>query len=215
MVQMGFENTFGPAAPPLPVMDDPSWVRRAMLVEQVTMRYRTGEFTPAQRCAAEDAFRVALYDGEPLVRCVLADSLKRLVDIPRDIIRKLAHDEAQVARPILQHSPALNDDDLIRAAREGGRSHCLAITERSSVSTRVAEALYELRDPIILRRLLANDGASLPEGMLHAILSGFGTLPGVVETMARRRLLPLSIVDRLATYDLPNNPSRERRRLAG
>lgn len=215
MVQVGFENTFAPAPPPLAVMDDPSWVRRAMLVEQVAMHYRTGEFTPSQRRAAEDAFRIALYDGEPLVRCVLADSLKRLVDVPRDIVRKLADDEAQVARPVLQHSPALSDDDLIRAAREGGRSHCLAIAERSSVSAKVAEVLFESRDPIILRRLLANDGASLPEGMLHAILAGFGTMPGVVEAMAQRRLLPFSIMDRLAGYDLPGNPNRARRRLAG
>src|SRR5579864_2263776 len=176
MFQTGIESVFPPSSP-LPAMDDPSWVRRAMLVEQLAMRYRIGEFSPAQRCAAEDAFRVILYDGEPLVRCVLADSLKHLTDIPRDIVRKLAQDEAQVARPILQHSLALSDDDLIRAARDGGRSHCLAITERSSVSPRVAEVLFGLRDPIILRRLLANDGAALPEGMLHAILTGFGTLP--------------------------------------
>jgi len=210
-----FETAFTSSASSLPPMDDPSWVRRAMLVEQVAVRYRTGEFTPAQRGAAEDAFRVALYDGEPLVRCVLADSLKRLTDIPRDIIRKLALDEAQVARPVLQHSPSLSDEDLIRAAREGGRSHCLAIAERGSVSPRVAEALYGLRDPIILRRLLANDGAALPEGMLHAILTAFGTISGIVETMAQRRLLPLSVMDRLADYDLPDNPSRARLRLAG
>jgi uncharacterized protein (DUF2336 family) len=196
-------------------MENPSWVRRAMLVEQVATRYRIGDFTPAQRRVAEDIFRIALYDAESLVRCVLADSLKRHADVPADILRTLAQDEAQVARPVLQHSPALTDDDLARIAREFGRSHRLAIADRSTLSSRVAETLYGARDPIVLRRLLANDGASLPEGMLHAILAGFGSVTGIVETMARRRLLPLSVLDRLADYDTPDNVSRERRRLAG
>jgi len=204
-----------PPIVPLSAMDNPSWVRRAMLVEQVATRYLVGEFTPPQRRVAEDIFRIALYDAEPLARCVLADSLKHLADVPADIIRALAQDEAQVARPVLQHSPALTDDDLVRIAREFGRSHRLAIAERSALSPRVCETLYGTRDAIVLRRLLANDNAALPEGMLHAILAGFGTVTGIVETMARRRLLPLSVLDRLADYDTPDNISRERRRLAG
>jgi len=202
-------------APPLSAMDNPSWIRRAMLIEQVATFYRSGEFGPAERRAAEDIFRIALYDSEPLVRCVLADSLKRLTDIPGDIVFALAQDEAQVARPLLQHSPVLGEETLVRIARQFGLSHRLAIAERSSLSSRVAEALFATRDPIVLRRLLANDGASLPEGMLHAILTSFGAVAGIVETMARRRLLPLSVLDRLVDYDTPDNISRVRRRLAG
>jgi uncharacterized protein (DUF2336 family) len=203
------------APTPIGVMDHPSWVRRAMLIEQAATRYRVGEFSPQQQHAAEDAFRVVLYDGEPLVRCVLADSLKRLTDIPRDIIGKLAQDEAQVARPVLQHSPVLSDDELVRIVQNFGRSHRLAIAERGCVSPRVADALCATRDPVVLRRLLANDGASLPEEMLHAVLTTFGTMPGVVETIARRRLLPVSVMERLHDYDMPDNVSRERLRLAG
>jgi len=180
--------------------DHPSWVRRAMLIEQAAERYAAGGFTPAQRRAAEDLFRIALFDEEPLVRSVLADTLKRLNRVPRDIVVMLARDEAQVARPILQNSPLLTDDELVSIVNPGARSQRLAVAERESLSLRVAEALFRTQDPIVVRRLLANDGAVLAEGMLHAILETLGAAAGIVEAMARRRILPLSIVERLAHY---------------
>jgi uncharacterized protein (DUF2336 family) len=36
-------------------------------------------------------------------------------------MRRLAKDEIAVARPVLARSPRLSDDDLIAAARVGGR----------------------------------------------------------------------------------------------
>ena len=68
----------------------------------------------ALRFAAEDAFRVLRFDGEPLVRRVLSDCLKRAAGLPRDIALALAYDKIEVAEPMLEHSPALTDDDLIR-----------------------------------------------------------------------------------------------------
>ena len=187
-------------------LDHPSWIRRAMLIEQVAEGYADGLFTSAQRRAAEDLFRTAVYDGEPLVRSVLADSLKRQGRVPRDIVLTLARDEAQVARPILSHSPLLTDDDLAEIARTGSRSHRLAIAERDALSPALAETLYETRDSIVVRRLLVNDGAALPEGMLHAILDALGGAQGIVETMARRRLLPVTILERLQHYRTADRP---------
>ncbi|HTS94867.1 MAG TPA: DUF2336 domain-containing protein [Stellaceae bacterium] len=182
------------------VLENPSWIRRAMLIEQVAEGYADGLFTPAQRRAAEDLFRTAVYDGEALVRSVLADSLKRHSGVPRDIVLTLAHDEAQVARPILACSPLLTENDLLEIARTGSRSHRLAIAERESLSRGIAETLCASRDAIVVRRLLANDGASLAEGLLHAILDTLGDAPGIVEAMARRRLLPASLLARLRHY---------------
>src|SRR5215467_6028695 len=82
-------------------LDHPSWVRRALLLEQVAEAYAEGRFTPAQRRQAEDLFRTAVYDSEPLARSVLADVLKRMTALPHDIVLSLARDEAQVARPLL------------------------------------------------------------------------------------------------------------------
>jgi len=179
-------------------LDNPSWIRRAMLLEQVAEAYADGTFGAAQRHQAEDLFRTAVYDHEPLARSVLAESLKRVTAVPHDIVLSLARDEAQVARPILRTSPVLDDDDLIEMAREGTRAHRLAIAEREDLSARVAQTLCQSRDPQVIRALLANDSAALPEPLLHGILDALDDAPGIADAMTRRRRLPVSVSNRLA-----------------
>ena len=191
-------------------LDDPSWIRRAILIEQVAETYAEGSFTPAQRRQAEDLFRIALYDHEPLARRVLADSLKRLTGVPRDIVLSLALDEAQVARPILRRSPVLDDDDLVERARESTRAHRQAIAERDGLSAKVAQALCESRDAQVIRSLVANETAALPEALLHGILDALEHVPGIVETMARRRRLPVSVANRLAWRSAPGRAAARR-----
>ena len=191
--------TLPQAAPETAVtgLDNPSWVRRALLLEQIAEAYADGRFTPAQRRQAEDLFRTAVYDHEPLARGVLADVLKRMTNLPQDIVLSLAHDEAQVARPILRTSPLLDDDDLVEIAREGTRAHRLAIAERDDLSAKVAQALCEPRDPLVIKSLLVNESAALPEPLLHAILDAMDDAPGIVDAMTRRPRLPASINTRL------------------
>ena len=179
-------------------LDNPSWIRRAMLLEQIAEAYAEGSFTPAQRGQAEDLFRTAVYDHEPLARGVLADVLKRMTQLPRDIVLSLARDEAQVARPILRSSPLLDDDDLVEIAREGTRAHRLAIAERADLSAGVAQVLCESRDPQVIRSLLANESAALPEPLLHAILDAMDDTPGIADAMTHRLQLPASVHHRLA-----------------
>jgi uncharacterized protein (DUF2336 family) len=178
-------------------LDDPSWVRRALLLERIAEAYAEGRFTPVQRSQAEEIFRTAVYDHEPLARSVLADVLKRMTNLPHDIVLSLARDEAQVARPILRTSPLLGDDDLVEIAREGTRAHRLAIAERDDLSAKVAQALCESRDPPVIKALLANESAALPEPLLHAILDALDDAPGIVDAMTRRALLPASVNTRL------------------
>jgi uncharacterized protein (DUF2336 family) len=186
------------ATAPIAGLDHPSWIRRAMLIEQVAGTYADGSLTLAQRRQAEDLFRIAIYDHETLVRSVLADSLKRLTQVPRDIVLSLARDEAEVARPLLRTSAVLDDDDLAAIAHEGSRPHRLAITERDGLSAKVAQALCQSRDPQVIRSLIANETAALPEALLHGILDALEDAPGIVEAMERRRRLPASVANRLA-----------------
>jgi len=179
-------------------LDNPSWIRRAMLLEQIAEAYADGTFGPAQRRQVEDLFRTAVYDHEPLARSVLAENLKRMTAVPHDIVLSLARDEAQVARPILRTSPLLDDDDLVEIAREGTRAHRIAIAERDDLSAKVAQALCQSRDPQVIRTLVANERAALPEPLLHGILDALDDAPGIVDAMTRRRLLPVSVSNRLA-----------------
>ncbi len=139
------------------VLDEPSWVRRAIAIERIAARYAGGRgealgspgatLAQSDRRAAEDLFRLAIFDAEVLVRRVLAESLKRAAWLPRDIVLALAHDVPEVARPLLLTSPLLTDIDLIRIARQGSPLHREAIAMRPRLSPRVAASLGATASP--------------------------------------------------------------------
>ncbi len=108
-----------------------SWTARAKTIERAATRYVEGSLSPAERQAALDLIRLALDDGEPLVRRVLAESVKHARELPRDVVRAIAHDLPEVSAPFLAVSPLVADDDLPasspqpcqlnrQAARRGG-----------------------------------------------------------------------------------------------
>jgi uncharacterized protein (DUF2336 family) len=119
-----------------------SWTARALIVERAATLFVDGALYEAGRETAIDLFRLALYDGEPLVRRVLADSLKHASQLPRDIVRALAQDIPEVSAPFLAASPLIADDDLFAIAQGGASVQRAAIARRLSLPTRVARVLF-------------------------------------------------------------------------
>lgn len=119
-----------------------SWTARAKAVEQVATAYVEGAFEATERQAALDLFRLALYDSEPLVRRVLAESIKHARDLPRDMVRTLSQDIPEVSAPFLAASPLLGDDELLSIATGGATVQRAAIACRPSLSARVANVLF-------------------------------------------------------------------------
>jgi uncharacterized protein (DUF2336 family) len=179
------------------LIEEGSWTERAKALERLATRFAEGVLNDAEWQAAADAFRVALYDGEPLVRRVLAESVKFAADLPRDVLLSLAHDTAAVAAPVLEHSRMLAEDDLLPIVSRGSMAHRFAVAGRGLISGRVAEALCLPGERVVLPRLLANEGAALTEATLHWLLDHFPELPWVAEAIGRRRLLPVSVGSRL------------------
>ncbi len=123
------------------LLDAPSWAVRAKAIERIAMRYTGKRLSEDERQAVEDAFRVVLYDGEVLVRRVLSESLKDCTELPRDILMGLALDIADVARPILEHSPLLQEEDLLTIVRDRSPDHSSALAQRERLPPRVADEL--------------------------------------------------------------------------
>ena len=179
------------------LIEEASWTERAKSLERLATRFALGGLEQAEWHAATDAFRVVLYDAEPLVRLVLAETVKFAPDLPRDILLALARDTATVAAPILEHSRLLSEDDLLPIAHRHSPAHRFAIAGRRLISGRVAAALVQPGERAVILRLLANEGAALSEQLLHTLLDRFPDQPALVEGIARRRLLPVSIGSRL------------------
>ena len=66
-------------------LDGPNWTERAKSVERIAALYCEGELDPVTRRRVEDAFRALRYDGEDLIRRLLAECLKDAVHLPRDV----------------------------------------------------------------------------------------------------------------------------------
>ncbi len=95
-------------------IDEPSWTIRAKIVEGVATLYVDDRLSARQRQDAVELFRVAVLDGEPLVRRVLAESLKHASELPRDVVAALSHDIAEVAAPFLAASPLVKADGALQ-----------------------------------------------------------------------------------------------------
>ena len=119
-----------------------SWTERAKVIERVATAYAEDAYEEAEYRAAQDLFRIALYDGETVVRRVLAESLKHARDLPRDVVRRLAQDVPEVSAPFLAASPLLGDEELMPIAKCGATEQRKAIAGRPRLSKRVATVLH-------------------------------------------------------------------------
>lgn len=89
---------------------------------------------------------------------------ERLADIglaPHGVVRQLALDEIDVARPILTRSVQLTDQDLVAVAATKGRDHMLAITERPDLPEPVTDFLVVKGDRVVTHSLASNKSAKL------------------------------------------------------
>src|SRR3569623_2195837 len=119
----------------------------------------------SDRCDDE---QVAQYDEvlcqlaelvEVEARTHVAKLLAPLDRAPGNVVNKLANDSIEVARPLLEFSNVLNDDDLIDIVSTASEAHRVAIAGRNVVPERVGEANVEQGGSPSVVRLAANPRA--------------------------------------------------------
>jgi uncharacterized protein (DUF2336 family) len=177
-------------------LDEASWTARAKCAERVAALYCQGRLDAIERGLAEETFRLLCYDGEIVVRRLLAECLKRVPRLPRDIALPLATDKSEIAVPFIEDSPSLADRDLLTILRDHPGPHRTAIAARQRISEQVSDALCRCDDPTTATTVLANRGADVAPATLHWLLD---TRPerAILEAIACRRMLPLSVGERL------------------
>ena len=110
---------------------------------------------------AIEVLEVLAQDNLPLVRSLVAEELKHSDNIPHRIVRRLAEDvEEIVAAPILEYSPMLSDRDLLEIIAGGLKGGALvALSQRGSLNSDVADAIAETMDEEAVATLFANESA--------------------------------------------------------
>ncbi len=148
------------------------FAKQHVILEQITQLFVTkGRRLPADQEELFDGLFLALTraaGGD--VRHRVAEALCTFRKAPRGIVALLAADAAaEVAAPLLEHSPKVPEDLLVRVARTMGDEHLLPLSRRAALTPAVADPIAARGgDPVVLS-LARNDGAALSDG-------GFATL---------------------------------------
>lgn len=126
----------------------------------------SGELSPVMA----DIFLILARQAERDVRRLLAERLAPAEWAPRALIRMLALDEIEIARPILAASPLLSDDDLLRVLIEATIEHQIEVARRPRISGRVADAIIDQGEPATLTALACNRTAEVsPDGVRRLV----------------------------------------------
>ncbi len=175
------------------LMADPSADVRAETAAKIANQFEVEALSPAERQIAEEIFRKLVKDVEVRVREALAVHLKNSPDLPHDVAVALARDVDSVSLPMLKFSEVLTDEDLIAIVRDQGAAKQVAIAQRTSVSSRVADALIDTGNERAVARLVANEGAKLTEQALGRVMEEYQESQAVSDSLSRRPSMPAAI----------------------
>jgi uncharacterized protein (DUF2336 family) len=179
---------------------EPSSDKRRELLRQVTDVFFAN---PAAHAGTE----LALFDAvltqlagemEAVVRAELATRMAPAADAPSGLVRSLAADPSiEVARPVLEGSVALSEDDLIKLAGQHGQAHLQAISRRAAVPEAVSDLIVERGDDETLGVLLGNEGAALSREAHEAAVERAEANADLHEAVVSRRSLPVDLLNEM------------------
>ncbi len=89
----------------------------------------------------------------------VAKLLAPLERAPGSVVMHLAHDDIKVARPLLEFSNVLSDDDLIEIVEGKTEEHRIIIAGRENVCSRIGDAIADNGGQESLVKLLENESA--------------------------------------------------------
>ncbi|MET3664922.1 pole-localized protein SpbR [Caulobacter sp. 1776] len=150
-----------------------------------------------ERQIAHDILRVMAADAAELVRRALAVTLKNSVALPADVANRLARDVESVSLPVISFSPVFTDADLAEIVRVGGPLRQMAVAKRPKLSARITTMLVEQAPEDVVATACANDNARFSEVTLQKALDRFAKSEQVLQAVAYRTALPLSVSERL------------------
>ncbi|HSV28683.1 MAG TPA: DUF2336 domain-containing protein [Candidatus Omnitrophota bacterium] len=153
-----------------------------------------------------EALEMLARDQIPKIRAILSDTLKDVANAPPEVIRRLARDaEIAVAAPVLQFSPVLTDEDLLEIIESSPIPGALsAISKRSLVNVRVADAIAATDDVDAIAVLLGNSSAQIREETLDRLADRAADIEAWHGPLVNRPHLPSKTATKLARFVASN-----------
>ena len=170
---------------------------REITVGNFADEFNGGALRKEERIMAEAIFRASLRDDTVSVRQAMSDQLKRNARLPHDVAIVLAKDVADVALPIVRHSPVLTDSDLVGIVETGELEFQLAVAKRKRLTEPVSDALIDTEVQPVVGALMGNAGAEIAPFAHFRVMNGFATDDQILGKLVRRPNLPFRVVREL------------------
>lgn len=157
-------------------MDDiqeaaPGLEARTALVERLVevIGWPQSRIPGVERQIVGDVLYPLLRNADRRQRLRCAQSIARLVEPPRRLLRFLACDDIAIARPLLIESPALRDVEALAVVQNGAAAHWRVLAQRRDLTASVCDALVETQDRQTIEALLANSDAPLCNATIDSL----------------------------------------------
>lgn len=172
---------------------------RRRLFENLTDLFLSedGRLNEHERALMNDILSKLVRSVELRLRQELAEFFARNeIDLP-DIVRLLANDEIEVARPLLASSKLLRDEDLIEIVRMRTDEHRLTIAMREEISEAVTTALVEYGNGDVLEALLRNPDSKINDRAMEYLVAESRRVDRFQEPLVGREDLPPELAYRM------------------
>lgn len=151
----------------------------------------SGGHSDEQLALFDDILMVLVDTIEVNAKVQLSRRLAPRADAPRKVVRTLAFDDSiAVAAPILMRSERLTDSDLVENAGTKSQEHLEAITQRSTLSEPVTDALIERGNSRVIQLVARNAGARFSEGGFGKLVGKAASDEGLARYVGSRRDIP-------------------------
>ncbi len=130
------------------------------------------------------------FDLEMEVRRDMAERLAKVDAAPHKLMKMLANDKIEVARPVLMESGVLNNADLIEIIKRHSQEHLMAVSVRKSISEDVTDHLVERGDDSVLETLTRNEGAAFTQKSLEIMVNRAEDNETLHEPLIKREDIP-------------------------
>lgn len=109
---------------------------------------------------------------------------------PNALLVELARDNIEIARPVLEQSPVLENDTLVDLARDGSMDHLDAIAGRPEIDEAVTEVLVDRGDDAVLTKVAENEGARFASESFLRLVDKAKASVEIQSALVRRADLP-------------------------
>lgn len=131
------------------------------------------------------------------VREALSRRLAQVDWAPAELVRMLAADEIEIARPVIASSPLLLDEDLLHLLQTCSTDHQIQIALRPNLGQAVARAIVAAGEPPVLTALATNRSADLDEAAFAALVEASRRIAALRAPLTRHAMLSETLATRL------------------